>query len=200
MKTFFTQSISAFLGFTFWGAGMVKLYEGHHFIGWIGPPWLIERLAEYELGLFAAFIALAQITIGFMLMTTRFKLLGSIMLVPMIVNILMVTISQQWQGTPYVLAVLLGMNGFLLWQYRDYFSPLVNEALPSTPKRTKVTRTWTGHGVWLAGLSLNLLSISVSYQQLPLAFVLAGTGLALGILAFRVDRHYLGQANFSNPR
>lgn len=198
MKNFFTQSLSAFLGFTFWGAGMVKLYEGHHFIGWIGPPWLVEQLEKYDLGLYAEFIAIAQITIGFMLMTTRFKLLGGIMLVPMILNILMVTISQNWQGTPYVLAVLLGMNGFLLWQFRDYFSPLVNEAFPKTPRRTEVKRTWTGHGVWLVGLSLNLLSISVSYEQLILAFVLAGTGLVLGILAFRVDRYYLSQATFSN--
>ncbi|RIW14117.1 hypothetical protein D0X99_15050 [Algoriphagus lacus] len=198
MKNFFIQSISAFLGFTFWGAGMVKLYEGHHFIGWIGPQWLVEKLAEYDLGLYAEFIAIAQITIGFMLMTSRFKLLGGIMLVPMILNILMVTISQNWQGTPYVLAVLLAMNGFLLWQFRDYFSPLVNESFPKTSNRTKVKRTWTGHGVWLVGLSLNLLSISVSYEQLTLAFVLAGIGVVLGILSFRVDRYYLSQATFSN--
>lgn len=198
MKNFFTQGISAFLGFTFWGAGMVKLYEGHRFIGWIGPPWLVERLAEFDLGLFAEFIAIAQITIGFMLMTTRFKLLGGIMLVPMIINILMVTISQNWQGTPYVLAVLLLMNGYLLWQFRDYFSPLVNEVFPKTPMRTDVKRTWTGHGVWLVGLSLNLLSIPVSYEQLTLAFVLAGVGLFLGILAFRVDSYYLSQSTSSN--
>jgi hypothetical protein len=191
MKNFFIQGIAAFLGFTFWGSGMAKLYAGHRFIGWIGPPWLVERLAEYDLGLYAEFVAIAQITIGYMLLTCRFKLLGGIMLIPMILNILMVTISQNWQGTPYVLAVLLGMNVFLLWQYRDYFSPLVNERFPKSSERTKSKRTWIGHGVWLAGLTLNLLSIPVSFSQLKLAFVLTGAGLLIGLLAFRVDRHYL---------
>jgi hypothetical protein len=82
MKNFFTQGIAAFLGFTFWGSGMAKLYAGHQFFGWIGPPWLVERLAEYDLGLYAEFVAICQITIGFMLLTTRFKLLGGIMLIP----------------------------------------------------------------------------------------------------------------------
>ena len=189
MKNFFTQGISAFLGFTFWGAGMVKLYAGHKFIGWIGPPWLVEKLAEFDLGLYAEFIAIAQITIGFMLLTTRYKLLGGIMLVPMILNILMVTISQNWRGTPYVLAVLLLMNGYLLWQYRDYFKPLINESFAKAPLRIQEKRTLSGHLIWGVGLSLTLLSIPVSFQNLYLAFALAGLGLILGILAFRVDRY-----------
>ncbi|MCZ8133957.1 MAG: hypothetical protein O9252_00475, partial [Algoriphagus sp.] len=71
MKTIFPNLISAFLGFTFWGAGMSKLYAGYQFIGWIGPRWLVERLAEFNLGLYAQFIAISQIVIGFMLLTTR---------------------------------------------------------------------------------------------------------------------------------
>ncbi len=78
---------------------MAKLYFEHLFIGWIGPPWLIERLAEFELGLYGQFIALSQVIIGFMLMTQRFRSLGAVMLLPMILNILMVTISQHWVGT-----------------------------------------------------------------------------------------------------
>ncbi|MFN3997840.1 hypothetical protein [Algoriphagus sp.] len=191
MKKIIPQLISVFLGFTFWGAGMVKLYAGHRFIGWIGPPWLVERLAEYELGLFAEFIAICQITIGFMLLTTRFKLIGSIMLLPMILNILMVTVSQNWAGTPYVLAILLLMNLYLLWQYRDYFQPLIDETFPINSLRTKSERTWIGHGIWLTGLIINLLSIPVSHSQLYLAFSLVGIGLLLSLLAFRLDRYYL---------
>ena len=188
MKSFFVQGISAFLGFTFWGAGMVKLYEGHNFIQWIGPPWLVERLAEFDLGFYAQFIAICQIIIGFMLLTTRYKLLGGIMLIPMILNIMMVTISQNWRGTPYVLAVLLLLNGILLWQYRDYFKPIVQEEPMKNPSRKAPARAWQGHLVWLAGLGLCLGSISVSYFQLTLAFILAGLGLILGILSIRVDK------------
>lgn len=191
MNNTLTALVSGFLGFTLWGAGMVKLYAGHQFIGWIGPPWLVEQLEKYDLGLFAQFIAIAQIIIGFMLLTTRFKLLGGIMLIPMLLNILMVTISQNWTGTPYVISVLLGMNGFLLWQFRDYFRPLVDESFPQMPHRIEKKRTLVGHLVWAVGLGLNLLSIAVSHSHLYLAFSLAGMGVMLGILAFRADRYYL---------
>lgn len=198
MKRIFPNLISIFLGFTFWGAGMSKLYAGYQFIGWIGPRWLVERLAEYGLGLFAQFIALSQIVIGFMLLTTRFKLMGGIMLVPMLVNILMVTISQNWAGTPYVLGVLLIMNAAVLWSYRDFAKPLLNETFSATPSRTQPIRTWAGHLVWSSGLGLNLLSIPVSNEQLYLAFALSAVGVALGILSFRVDRYFL-QKSPSTP-
>lgn len=113
------QLIAIFLGFTFWGAGMAKLFHNHQFFGWIGPVWLIEELEPYNLGFYGRFIAFSQIIIGYMLVTTRYKLLGSIMMIPMIGNILMVTISLDWRGTPYVLAFLLLLDLILLWQYRD---------------------------------------------------------------------------------
>lgn len=188
MKKYLIPAISAFLGFTFWGAGMVKLYQGHNFIQWIGPPWLVERLAEFDLGFYAQFIAICQIIIGFMLITTRFKLLGGIMLTPMILNILMVTISQHWRGTPFVLAFLLVLNGIILWQYRDFFKPIVNEHSFQNTNRKSKSKTWQGHLIWLAGLGLCLVSIGVSYVHLPSAFVMAGFGLTLGILSFKTDR------------
>lgn len=187
MKNLIPNLISIFLGFTFWGAGMVKLYAGHQFIGWIGPPWLVERLQEYELGLYAEFIAVCQITIGFMMLSTRYKLLGGIMLVPMILNILMVTVSMHWRGTPYVLTVLLLMDLFLLWQYRDFFWPLVNEGENGKRLKTRRDKSHQGHLIWLAGWALQLISVPVSFQYLPLAFSLAALGVILAVLSFRVD-------------
>jgi hypothetical protein len=193
MKKLLPQLISIFLGFTFWGAGMAKLYAGHQFIGWIGPPWLVERLAEYDLGLFAEFIAICQITIGFMLLTTRYKLIGSIMMIPMILNILMVTISQNWAGTPYVLSVLFMMNLFLLWQYRDFFRPLIDEGRNAELIKVRKQKSWQGHLTWLAGLTLQLLSVPVSFQNLTLAFLVAGIGLIMAIVSFKVDANSLGK-------
>lgn len=187
MKNWITQGISIFLGFTFWGAGMVKLYAGHQFIGWIGPPWLVERLQEYDLGLYAEFIAVCQITIGFMLLSTRYKLLGGIMLVPMILNILMVTVSMHWRGTPYVLTVLLLMDLYLLWQYRDFFWPLVNEGQNGGKIQPRKQRSLNGHLCWLSGWALQLISVPVSFQYLWLAFSLAALGVILAVLSFRVD-------------
>jgi len=36
-KRILLNLISIFLGFTFFGAGMSKLFADHQFIGWIGP-------------------------------------------------------------------------------------------------------------------------------------------------------------------
>lgn len=193
MKKLLPQLISIFLGFTFWGAGMAKLYAGHQFIGWIGPQWLVERLAVYELGLFAQFIAICQITIGFMLLTTRYKLIGSIMMIPMILNILMVTISQNWAGTPYVLSVLFLMNLFLLWQYRDFFRPLIDEGSNAERIKVRKQKSLQGHLTWLVGLALQLLSVPVSFQNLTLAFLTTGIGLIMAILSFKVDANSLGK-------
>lgn len=194
MKPFLHNSISAFLGFTFWGSGMAKLYAGHRFIGWIGPAWLVERLSEYGLGLYAEFIAISQVVIGFMLLTTRFKLLGGIMLTPMLANILMVTVSQHWGATSYVVGTLLAMNAALLWSFRDFALPIFNESFPQSPTRTHTIRTWTGHLVWLTGLVLNLVSISVSSEHLYLAFALSGIGVILGVVSFRADRYILAKS------
>lgn len=107
-----------FLGLIFLTAGMGKLTHGG-FPGLIGPVWLEERLATYGLGLFAQFVAWSQLLIGLLLLSKRFALIGAIMLVPMLANIFVITVSLQWRGTPYVNAVLLAMNALLLWGYRD---------------------------------------------------------------------------------
>ena len=151
MKKFLILGISVFLGFTFWGSGMAKLYYEHKFFGWIGPVWLIDELRPYGLGLYGQFIAISQIVIGYCLVTTRYKLLGAIMMLPLIGNILVVTISLEWRGTPFVLAFLMLLNLILLWQYRDYFRPLIDEtdtiesdqkAISQNGKRTLGLALW----------------------------------------------------------
>jgi len=179
--------ISIFLGFTFWGSGMAKLFYEHRFFGWIGPVWLIERLEPYGLGFYGKFIALSQIAIGYMLITTRYKLLGSIMMLPLIGNILMVTISLDWSGTPYVLAFLLLLDLILLWQYRDFFRPLIDEGKSSYDVKSRPMRTRNGHLVWLASLALQFFAIQVSFWSWPIALVIVILGLIMSALSFRVD-------------
>ncbi len=106
-----------FLGLIFFSSGTAKLVHGD-FFGIIGPVWLAERLAPYGLGLWAEFVAWSQVLIGLLLLSQRFAVIGAIMLVPMLANIFMITVSLQWRGTPYVNAMLLAMNAFLLWGER----------------------------------------------------------------------------------
>ncbi|WP_111671754.1 hypothetical protein [Algoriphagus litoralis] len=191
MKKVFPLLISCFLGFTFWSAGMVKLFAGHQFIGWIGPPKLVEQLQEFDLGLFAEFIGVCQITIGFMLLTTRYKLIGGIMMIPMILTILMVTISQKWAGTPYVLGVLFLMDLFILYQYRDFLRPLIEEGKHAKQIKFRSEKTWQGHLTWIAAWALQMVSIPISFENLTLAFLSSAFGVFLGIYSFKVDNFFI---------
>ena len=188
MKKILIQSISVFLGFTFWGSGMAKLFFEHKFFGWMGPVGLIEELSKYGLGFYGAFIAYAQVLIGYLLVTTRYKLLGSIMMVPLLINILMVTISLHWRGTPSVISFFLLLNVILLWQYRDFFRPVLDEGKSTSEIKIRTPKTWAGHLVWLAGLGLQFLSIAVSYSNWPLSLGVSLSGLVISAMSFLVDK------------
>lgn len=169
---------------------MVKLFEGHLFIGWIGPPDLIEQLQEYNLELFGKFIAVSQVSIGYLMLTSRFKLLGSIMLVPMILCILLFTISQKWIGTPYVLGVLLVMNFSILWQYRRVLIPILELGKPAKSEADALgerRKSKLGNLVWLTGLVLQFAAIKSSEINLQSSFLLSGIGIILSILSFKLD-------------
>ena len=118
-KDFYALLIRLFLGYIFASAGLCKLTDGQ-FGQLIGPPWLIKELAQYDLELFGQFIALSQVLVGMMVMSQRYSVLGLIMLVPVNVSILMVTISQNWKGTPYVDSVFVALNILaLLYEWKS---------------------------------------------------------------------------------
>lgn len=176
---------SIFLGLTFFGAGMAKLYAEHQYFGWIGPVWLEEKLEPYGLGLYGRFIAYSQVIIGYLLFTLRYRLLGAIMAMPLIVNILMVTISQNWTGTPYVLVVLLLMNIFLIYKEGRWLVKLIGLPVDLTLSASPYSRR--GDVIWISGLFLNLFSVTVSYYQIPLAWTLSILGMVLSFIAYRSD-------------
>lgn len=108
-KDFNALLLRLFLGYLFTSSGLCKLTDGQ-FGQLIGPPLLIEQLTPHGLRTFAFFIAISQVMSGALVLSQRYSLLGLIMLVPMNLGILMVTISQNWQGTPYVDAVFTLLN------------------------------------------------------------------------------------------
>lgn len=177
-----------FLGATFFTSGMAKLYAGHHFPGWIGPVWLIEKLQAYQLGMYAAFIALSQVITGFLLLTRRFWLLGAIALMPMLLNILLITISQQWGATSYLVGVLLLMNIALLSSEYSRLRVLWADEVYTPRLKSPVKPTLAGHLLWSLGLLLVIAAVFVSYQVLALSYWLVGSGLLLAWLSPLVDR------------
>lgn len=170
--------IIIFLGLIFFTSGMAKLVDGHRFIGMIGPPWLEERLAEFGLGLFARFIGYAQVSIGYLLLTYRFRTLGSVMLVPMLLNILAVTVSQNWKGTPYVVSVLLLLNFYVLWYDRHTLLPLVLGGRNTGPAQP--VRSLQGNLLWFSGYLMAIAAVWLSYISLPVSWALSAFSLLWG--------------------
>lgn len=110
------------LGIVFLSSGIGKFYGTS---GIIGPGWLFEELSKYNLLFFAIFIAIAEIVIGYLLLVKRFSTIGAVLLFPMIVNILVIVISLEWQGTPVVDSVFLTMNIYLLYYDRAKLFPVL---------------------------------------------------------------------------
>ncbi len=174
-----------FLGLVFFTSGMSKLYFEHQFVGIIGPVWLEKELAQYGLGIFARFIGYAQVSIGFLLLTIRYSTLGAVMLIPLVTNILLVTISLHWRGTPYVVAILLLMNIFVIWADRKKLLPIVTGNSQGYSERKQSLR---GVLTWIAGFTLTLASINISYISLPIGYVMVVVGIGFALLSLWMDR------------
>lgn len=102
------------LGLIFFTSSMGKLTNAQFIVLSIFPGSLEVVLAPYGLGLWGRFVAWSQLIISLLLLSQRFATLGAIMLVPMLANILVITVSLEFKGTPYLVAFLLLLNLFLL--------------------------------------------------------------------------------------
>lgn len=177
-----------FLGFILFGAGMSKLYADHSFPGLIGPVWLEEQLAAHGLAFFARFVAFSQVIAGFLLLTQRFATLGAIISFPLFLNILMVTISLEWQGTPYVNAVFLIMNTYLLIMDYDKLKFIITDQelkkLSLKPVRTQPKKDL----IFVIIVIFVLISIPLSYVNIYLAWMIVVLALITMIGIQRIKK------------
>ncbi|GAB3831821.1 DoxX family membrane protein [Hymenobacter jeollabukensis] len=157
------------LGALMLGGGLYKLSD-NHIPGLMGPPVNHAFLAKYGLVIFGQFIGVAQLVIGLLLLTGRFALLGAVLLVPMWLNIIFLTWSQHWVGTPYLVTGFLVLTlGLLLHDYARLkwllYPPADPAALRQVPLRTSSVGTeiiwWLGVGVVVGGSLLYPLSFGL---------------------------------------
>ncbi len=182
---FITGCIRFWLGIILLSAGVTKMFHGH-FIQLIGPPWMEEVLAKYNLGIYSIFISYSQIVIGFMLLVKRFATLGAIMAIPMFTNILMITISLHWQGTPYVVTFFLLCNIYLLlYDYHkikflitDDSEPIQNIPIKRHDKQLDI--------LYIIGLIIILIAVSVRGlgDVFPKILAYIGLGSFVGVYGF----------------
>ena len=169
-----------FLGILFLTAGLGKMVPG--FPGLMGPPWLEEVLVKYDLALFARFIAYSQILIGWLLLSRRFATIGAIMLLPMLLNILVVTISQNWRGTPYVVSIFLVMNLWLLAADFHRLKFLITDDIAALKPLPIVRGNRFYDGLVVFALLLLLMGAAFGKTNILVANTIIGSGLFCGFI------------------
>lgn len=168
------------LGALMLGGGLYKLSD-NHLPGLMGPPMDHAFLAQHQLELFARFIGGAQLLIGLLLLTGRFALLGAVLLVPMWLNIIFLTWSQNWLGTPLLTTGFLVLTiGLLLHDYQRlkllFYPPQQTEELRALPLRTAglgpESFWWLALGITLGGALLYPVSLAIMVGVMALGGVI----------------------------
>lgn len=77
--------------------------------------------AMHETGFYWNFIGYFQIAIGILIFFNRFVIVSSLFMMPVTINIFLVSISLNMKGTPIITSMMLLGNLFLLlWHFKNY--------------------------------------------------------------------------------
>lgn len=115
------------MGFGFIGSGVRKL-PGIKFTALpIENPVGYFFDAMYQTGFYWNTIGLIQILLGVMIFFNRSVVAAVLIMMPITLNIFLVSIALQMQGTPYITSSMLLANIFLLlWHYENYL-PIIQQ-------------------------------------------------------------------------
>lgn len=114
-------AIRAGMGLTFIISGLRKL-PGVKFTALpIDNPVGQYFNTMYETGFYWNFIGYFQILIGALIFFNRFVVISSLLMMPIVVNILLVSLALNMKGTPVITTMMLLGNSFLLiWHFKNY--------------------------------------------------------------------------------
>ena len=117
----FYWGLRIIMGLTFISSGIRKL-PGIKFTALpIDNPVGSYFNAMYETGFYWNFIGYFQIVIGVMVFFNRFVVVSSLLMMPVTVNIFLISIALNMKGTPIITSLMVVGNIFLLlWHYENY--------------------------------------------------------------------------------
>ncbi len=109
------------MGLTFIVSGIRKL-PGIKFTALpIENPVGLYFEAMHSTGFYWNFIGYFQIIIGILIFINRFVVLSALLMMPVTVNIFLVSIALNMEGTPLITSTMVLGNVFLLlWNYKNY--------------------------------------------------------------------------------
>ena len=109
--------ILLFIGFL--PSGLKKLLGERFTLLGIDNPIGFFFEALYQTGFYWRFLGFMQLLAGLMLLIPRTTFFGALIYFPIILNIFIIVTSMQFRGTPYIVALMLIANLYLiLWDYK----------------------------------------------------------------------------------
>lgn len=141
---------------------------------------LFETL--YQSGIYWRFLGWSQLLAGMILMTQLYSALGAVMMLPITINIFVITISYYFAGTPIITSLLLLANVFLIvWEYEKLI-PLFKSGEYQLSYTTTANKLIESDKLW-AYLGVLLFAITslyvVFFERRPIEWFL--TCILLGI-------------------
>ncbi len=115
----FTWGTRILLFLAFLPSGLKKLLGERFTILGIDTPVGFFFEALYQTGFYWNFIGFMQLLAGLLLLIPKTSFLGALIYFPIIINILVIVISMNFTGTPYIAGLMLIGNIYLLlWDYK----------------------------------------------------------------------------------
>ena len=183
------------IGFTFIFASLVKI-QGLRFTAESGAEnpinsaWhFFETL--YESGLYWRFLGIAQFITGSLLVTQKYAKLGAILFLPIIVNVFVITISYDFNGTPIITGLMLLATLFLIYWDWDSLKILINKKpTNSTKKSLENDNLWVYIGLSFIIIT-TIARLFIFNQYIVIAYLfMALIALAGFIIGYRKRKLY----------
>lgn len=115
----FTWGTRILLFMSFLPSGLKKLLGERFTLLGVETPVGFFFEALYRTGLYWNFIGFMQLLAGILLLIPSTSFLGALIYLPIIINILIIVVAMQFRGTPYIVALMLLANLYLLlWDYK----------------------------------------------------------------------------------
>lgn len=191
-NSFLAQILVIYTRYLFGGAfvfaSLIKI-KGERFAGSgdLSPIHTVAHLFDtlYQSGLYWQFIGVSQLLAGGLLMTQTYAKLGALINLPIILNIVMITLSYDFGFTPVITVLMLLANLLLIaWDWNS-LKTLVNlspTAIP--PRRIEGQCIWKIIGFILFGFTLVYRLLYDQYNGmfwLGSYFLIGSIGLGVGL-------------------
>jgi hypothetical protein len=173
------------IGFAFVFASLVKI-KGERFTS-ISPTEPIGYFFEamYQTGYYWNFLGWAQFVAGTLMMTQRFALIGTMMFLPIILNVFMITHAINFgSGTPVITSLMLfGTVALLFWDYKKWIILVQRDHTIKLDLTHVPEDKFMDHPIWIitgvAFVSLTLIPWLTDFRQM---LIWVSTMLMVGFL------------------